>query len=87
MKPPIHTMFPVGHKVGAKRLVSDAAKREDAMQMGIRVCPKCSEFTTKGSCCGIETVFHGNEWVGKEDELWKEVAPKHLWGRGFEASP
>lgn len=79
MKPPIHTMFPVGHKVGSKRLVSDAAKREDAMQIGVRVCPKCSDFTTKGSCCGIETVFHGNEWVGKEDELWKEVAPKHLW--------
>ncbi len=79
MKPPIHTMFPVGHKVGAKRLVSDAAKREDAMQIGVRVCPQCSDFTTKGSCCGIETVFHGNEWVGKEDELWKEVAPKHLW--------
>ena len=64
MKPPIHTMFPVGHKVGAKRLVSDAAKREDAMQIGIRVCPKCSDFTTKGSCCGVETVFHGNEWDG-----------------------
>ena len=79
MKPPIHTMFPVGHKVGSKRLVSDAAKREDAMQIGVRVCPKCSDFTTKGSCCGIETVFHGNEWVGKEDDLWKEVAPKHLW--------
>ena len=79
MKPPIHTMFPVGHKVGSKRLVSDAAKREDSMQIGIRVCTKCSDFTTKGSCCGIETVFHGNEWVGKDDELWEEVAPKHLW--------
>jgi DNA polymerase II large subunit len=79
MKPPIHTMFPVGHKVGSKRLISDAAKREDAMQIGVRVCPKCSDFTTKGSCCGLETVFHGNEWVGKEDDLWEEVAPKHLW--------
>ena len=79
MKPPIHTMFPVGHKVGSKRLVSDAAKREDAMQIGIRVCTKCSDFTTKGACCGIETVFHGNEWVGKDDDLWEEVAPKHLW--------
>ena len=79
MKPPIHTMFPVGHKVGSKRLVSDAAKREDALQIGIRVCTKCSDFTTKGACCGIETVFHGNEWVGKDDDLWEEVAPKHLW--------
>ncbi len=83
MKPPIHTMFPVGHKVGAKRLVSDAAKREDAMQIGIRVCPKCSDFTTKGSCCGVETVFHGNEWVGKDDDLWEEVAPKHLWEKAL----
>ena len=83
MKPPIHTMFPVGHKVGSKRLVSDAAKREDAMQIGIRVCPKCSDFTTKGSCCGIETVFHGNEWVGKDDDLWEEVAPKHLWEKAL----
>ena len=79
MKPPIHTMFPVGHKVGSKRLVSDAAKREDSRQIGIRVCPTCSEFTTKGSCCGIESIFHGNEWVGKEDDLWEEVAPKNLW--------
>ncbi len=83
MKPPIHTMFPVGHKVGAKRLVSDAAKREDAMQIGIRVCPKCSDFTTKGSCCGVETVFNGNEWVGKDDDFWEEVAPKHLWEKAL----
>ena len=79
MKPPIHTMFPVGHKVGSKRLVSDAAKREDARQIGIRVCPTCSEFTTNGSCCNVETIFHGNEWVGKEDDLWEEVSPKNLW--------
>ena len=32
-----YTMFPVGHKVGSKRLLSDAAKREDAIQVGIRV--------------------------------------------------
>ena len=83
MKPPIHTMFPVGHKVGSKRLVSDAAKREDAMQIGVRVCPKCSDFTTKGSCCDVETVFHGNEWVGKDDDLWEEVAPKHLWEKAL----
>ena len=83
MKPPIHTMFPVGHKVGSKRLVSDAAKREDARQIGVRVCPTCSEFTTKGSCCNIQTVFHGNEWVGKEDDLWKEVSPKILWEEGL----
>jgi len=83
MKPPIHTMFPVGHKVSSKRLISDAAKREDARQIGIRVCPTCSEFTTKGSCCNIQTVFHGNEWVGKEEELWKEVSPKILWEEGL----
>ncbi|MCP4124341.1 MAG: DNA polymerase II large subunit [Bacteroidetes bacterium] len=83
MKPPIHTMFPVGHKVGSKRLISDAAKREDARQIGIRVCPTCSEFTTKGSCCNIQTIFHGNEWVGKEEELWKEVSPKILWEEGL----
>ena len=65
MKPPIHTMFPVGHKVGSKRLLSDAAKREDAIQVGIRVCEKCGEFTSKGVHCGQNTVFHGNEWVGK----------------------
>jgi len=83
MKPPVHGLFPVGHKVSSKRLVSDAAKREDARQIGIRVCPTCSEFTTKGSCCDIETVFHGNEWVGKEEELWKEVSPKILWEEGL----
>ncbi len=83
MKPPIHTMFPVGHKVGSKRLISDAAKREDARQIGIRVCPTCSEFTTKGSCCNIQTIFHGNEWVRKEEELWKEVSPKILWEEGL----
>tara|TARA_Y100000034_G_C6899635_1_gene415605 strand:- start:1903 stop:3522 length:1620 start_codon:yes stop_codon:yes gene_type:complete len=76
-------MFPVGHKVGSKRLVSDAAKREDARQIGVRVCPTCSEFTTKGSCCDIQTVFHGNEWVGKEDDLWEEVSPKILWEEGL----
>ena len=32
----------------------------------------------------FETIFHGNEWVGKEDDLWKEVSPKILWEEGFE---
>jgi len=83
MKPPIHTMFPVGHKVSSKRLISDAAKREDAIQIGIRVCEKCGDFTSKGVCCNQETIFHGNEWVGKEDELWGEISAKVLWEKSL----
>jgi DNA polymerase II large subunit len=84
MKPPIHTMFPVGHKVGPKRLISDAAKKEDAVQVGVRVCPKTGDFTTKGvSDAGEETIFHDIEWIGKDDELWEEVSPKILWEKAL----
>jgi len=84
MKPPIHAMFPVGHKVGPKRLISDAAKKEDAVQVGVRVCPKTGDFTTKGvSDAGEETVFHDIEWIGKDDELWEEVSPKILWEKAL----
>lgn len=83
MKPPIHTMFPVGHKISSKRLISDAAKRDDAIQVGIRVCETCGEFTSKGVHCDKNTVFHGNEWVGKEDELWDEISAKALWEKSL----
>ncbi len=84
MKPPIHTMFVVGHKVGNKRLVSDAAKRDDAVQVGIRYCNKCGDFTTKGVCPkdGENTLFQSHEWVSPTNdykELYHEISPNDLW--------
>lgn len=84
MKPPIHTMFTVGHKVGTKRLVSDAAKKEYSVQAGIRYCEKCGEFTTKGVCPrdGENTMFQSVEWVGPDNdyaELYPEVSANVLW--------
>jgi len=84
MKPPIHTMFVVGHKVGSKRLVSDAAKRNDAVQVGIRYCNKCGDFTTKGVCPkdGENTLFQSHEWVSPTNdykELYHEISPNDLW--------
>ncbi len=84
MKPPIHTMFVVGHKVGNKRLVSDASKRDDAIQVGIRYCSKCGDFTTKGVCPkdGENTVFQSHEWVSPKNdyqELYHEISPNELW--------
>ena len=84
MKPPIHTMFVVGHKVGNKRLVSDASKRDDAIQVGIRYCSKCGDFTTKGVCPkdGENTLFQSHEWVSPTNdykELYHEISPNKLW--------
>jgi DNA polymerase II large subunit len=79
MKPPVHTIFPVGNKISSKRLISDAAKREDDLQVGIRVCETCGDFTSKGVHCNKNTVFHGNEWVSKKDEIWDEISAKVLW--------
>ncbi len=84
MKPPIHTMFTVGHKVGSKRLISDAAGKEFAVQSGIRYCESCGEFTTKGVCPtdGTNTVFQSHEWISPTNdykELYPEVSAKVLW--------
>ena len=86
MKPPVHTVFTVGHKVGSKRLVADAAKRTDAKQVGIFYCESCSEMTTKGVCprCNKEALFDSVQWVGKEDELWEEVSIKNQWESAIE---
>ena len=84
MKPPIHTMFVVGHKVGTKRLVSDASKRDDAIQVGIRYCEGCGDFTTKGVCknCKKNTIFQSHEWVSPKNdykELYPEISANELW--------
>lgn len=84
MKPPIHSMFTVGHKVGTKRLVSDAAKKEYAVQSGIRYCESCGEFTTLGVCkdCKSNTLFQEIAWVGSDNdykELYHEVSAGVLW--------
>jgi DNA polymerase II large subunit len=86
MKPPVHTVFTVGHKVGSKRLVADAAKRTDAKQIGIFYCESCSEMTTKGVCprCNKEALFDSVQWVGKDDELWEEVSIKNQWESAIE---
>ena len=89
MKPPIHTMFTVGHKVGTKRLVSDAAKKEFAVQAGVRYCESCGEFTTKGVCqpCGTNTVFQSHEWISPTNdyqELYPEVSANVLWEQAIE---
>jgi DNA polymerase II large subunit len=84
MKPPIHTLFVVGHKVGTKRLVADAAKNDYAVQVGLRYCEKCGEFTTKGVCSkdGENTIFQSHEWISPTNdykELYHEVSAKVLW--------
>ena len=88
MKPPIHTMFTVGHKVGSKRLISDAAGKEFAVQSGIRYCESCGEFTTKGVCPtdGTNTVFQSHEWISPTNdykELYPEVSAKVLWEKAI----
>ena len=81
MKPPIHSVFTVGHKVGSKRLVSDSAKRKDAKQIGVFYCESCSEMTVKGVCpkCKKETLFDSVQWIGEKDELWDEVNTNKQW--------
>mgnify|MGYP003643842741 CR=1 FL=1 len=81
MKPPIHSLYTVGHKVGSKRLLVDAVSRQDAKQSGVRYCEACSTFTTKGVCsiCNGATLFDGIQWIGKDDELWAEINPKIQW--------
>jgi len=79
MKPPVHAIFTVGQKVGVKRLVSDAAKKAYSKQAGVFYCESCSNLTTKGTCCGKETLFDSVQWIGDEDELWDEINTKTLW--------
>ena len=80
MKPPIHTMFPVGHKVGAKRLVSDAAKREDAMQIGIRVCPNVVISLRKVLVVAWKLYFTATSGLGKTMICGKK-SPRNTCGK------
>ena len=85
MKPPVHAVFTVGHKVGAKRLVSDAAKKPYSKQVGVFYCESCSNLTTKGTCCDKETLFDSVQWIGDKDELWDEINTKTLWENAIQS--
>ncbi len=60
MKPPIHTLFPVGHWGGATRNLIKASNNPDfATRISDRTCPKC-DFPSLGircSKCGSKTLL------------------------------
>jgi len=57
MRPPPHTLFPLGNYGGNQRLVRAAAERGIIeVEAGVRVCPKCNKKTHKITCtCGGHT--------------------------------
>ncbi len=68
MKPPIHSLFPIGDAGGSRRLITEAIhKGLVPVEMGIRKCPKCGEKTILPFCpkCGAPTEFTGNIAVKK----------------------
>ncbi len=62
MKPPIHSLFPIGDAGGDRRLITEAVKRRVIpIEVGLRKCPKCGEKTMLPFCpkCGVPTEFTG----------------------------
>ena len=47
MKPALHSLFPVGHQVGNKRLLRDAAQKRVEVQLGSRIIPGTGQTTWK----------------------------------------
>ena len=81
MNPPVHGLWPVGFNSGSQRRIRDAARKNESVAVGIRVCPKCDTQTWRGVCSGdasapheaTETNFVGviKQHLGTED-IWKE---------------
>jgi len=62
MRPPIHSLFPIGNAGGDRRLITEAIKKEIIpIEVGIRKCPVCGEKTISPFCpkCGVATEFTG----------------------------
>ena len=57
MKPAIHTMHPLGFNVGAQRLVDQAVKKEEDVQVGIRWDAVTGEEVTTGVSSGQNTDY------------------------------
>ncbi len=70
MRPPIHSLFPIGNAGGDRRLITEAVKKGVIpMEVGIRKCPVCGEKTISPFCpkCGAATEFTGRISVKKMD--------------------
>lgn len=62
MRPPIHSLFPIGESGGNRRLINEAAKKNYvAIELGERKCPVCGEKTFLPYCpkCETKTEFTG----------------------------
>ena len=56
MRPPIHSLFPIGESGGNRRLITEAAKKNHvAIEVGERKCPVCREKTFLPYCPKCET--------------------------------
>ncbi|MDH7516871.1 MAG: DNA polymerase II large subunit [Candidatus Thermoplasmatota archaeon] len=57
MRPPPHTLFPLGNYGGNQRLIRTAAEKGIIeVEAGVRLCPKCGKKTHKITCtCGGHT--------------------------------
>ncbi len=70
MRPPIHSLFPIGSEVGSRRLITDAAKMKSVtIEVGERKCPNCNTKSILPYCpsCGARTVFTGRIITTKID--------------------
>ena len=79
MKPALHSLFPVGHKVGNKRLMRDAASRNVKIDLAKRRNPITGESTWKkfirSADTGkiVETIFEENVNTNVDyNNLWEE---------------
>ena len=80
MKPALHSLFPVGHKVGNKRLMRDAAVRNESIDLAKRRNPITGESTWKkfirSADTGeiVETIFEENVRTNVDyNNLWEEA--------------
>ena len=81
MNPPVHGLWPVGFNSGSQRRIRDAARKNESVSVGVRVCPVCDTQTWRGVCSGdasapheaTETNFVGviKQNLGTE-EIWKD---------------
>jgi len=84
MRPRIHGLFPVGFKVGNKRLMRDAAGVNTSIELGLRVCDDCGVHTWKPACSGEDKphTITATRHIGNKtqeigwDELWADSLKK-----------
>ena len=76
MKPAIHGLFPVGFKVGTKRLMRDAASKKSKIEVGLRLDEETGEHTWQRFLKNPDGSFRKTKFVELQQQ---DVGFNDLW--------